>query len=76
MNRTTLCEDTVLSLSNYFISWSEVIKIFGQSESTIRRRINENLFPAPIHPIPGSRRVQFKRYEIEQVINGTWRYEG
>ena len=45
----------MISLNDYFISWSEVIKIFGQSESTIRRRINENLFPAPIHPIPGSR---------------------
>ena len=66
----------MISLNDYFISWSEVIKIFGQSESTIRRRIKENLFPSPIHPIPGSRGVKFKRYEIEQVINGTWRYEG
>ena len=65
----------MISLSDYFISWSEVINIFGQSESTIRRRINENLFPAPIHPIPGSRGVKFKRYEIEQVINGTLRIE-
>ena len=64
------------SLRDYFISWSEVINIFDQSETTIRRRINEKLFPAPVHPIPGSRRVKFKRYQIQQVINGTWKYEG
>ena len=64
------------SLRDYFISWSEVINIFDQSETTIRRRINEKLFPAPVHPITGSRHVKFKRYQIEQVINGTWKYEG
>ena len=66
----------MISLSDYFIGWSEIIKIFGQSESTIRRRIKEKQFPEPFHPIPGSRGVKFKRYEIEQVINGTWKYEG
>ena len=66
----------MISLSDYFISWTEVMKIFGQSESTIRRRIKEKLFPEPVHPIPCSRGVNFKRYEIEQVINGTWKYEG
>tara|TARA_Y100001933_G_scaffold21354_1_gene18261 strand:+ start:467 stop:667 length:201 start_codon:yes stop_codon:yes gene_type:complete len=66
----------MISLNDYFISWSEVINIFGQSESTIRRRIKDKLFPESVHPIPGSRGVKFKRYEIEQVINGTWKYGG
>ena len=60
-----------MSFGDHFYTWKQVIAFTKASESTIRRSIQDGLFPPPIKLFKG--RVAFKKADLFLWMEGKWR---
>jgi len=67
---------SAVDLRSYFLFWDDVKTLTGSSESTIRRAIKRNDFPAPIHLFGDKGKVGFRKVDILLWCEGRWSPEG
>ena len=63
-------------LSNYFLSWKDVIAVTNSSETTIRRAIRKKKFPSPVSLFGNKGKVGFRKAAIFLWCEGRWIPEG
>ena len=68
--------NTAGDLSNYFLSWKDVIAITNSSESTIRRAIRKKKFPSHVSLFGNKGKVGFRKADIYLWCEGRWTPEG